>query len=160
MGRQDLCATAALGNEPLRNTLPCWAPNQRVQNANSLTLPERMLKKKRAVPQVHWMLSPMLVRARRRKPPGTHPRCPLLRGATEGITPCEGSVPGHIENFEGLRISVLVSGCFERLLKRMPFPIRIGIVRSKTPCREAMMPLRLRKLCSHPWRGWPGTMPR
>ena len=27
-------------------------------------------------------------------------------------------------------------------------------------CREAMTPPRLRKLCSRPWRGWPGTMPR
>ena len=134
--------------------------NQRVQNANSLTLPKRMLKKKRAVPQVHWMLSPMLVQVRRRKPLGAHPRHPLLRGATKGIMPCKGSVPGHIENFEGLRISILVSHCFERLLKRMPFPIGIGVARSKMPCREATTPLRLRKLCSRPWRGWPGTMPR
>ena len=147
-------------NPPLRNALPCWAPNQRVQNVNSLTPPERMLKKKRAVPQVHWTPSPMLVRAKRRKPLGAHPGRPLLRGATEGIAPCEGSVPGHIENFEGLRISILVSRCFERLLKRMPFPIGIGIARSKTPCREATTLPRLRKLCSHPWRGWPGTMPR
>ena len=135
---------------PLHNALPCWAPNQRVQNANGLTPPERMLKKK----------SPMLVWAKRWKPLGTHPGCPLPRGAAEGIAPCEGSVPGHVKNFEGLRISVLVSRCFERLLKRMPFPIGIGIARSKMPCREAMMSPRLRKLCSRPWRGWPGTMPR
>ena len=104
---------------------------------NSLTPPERMLKKKRVVPQVHWMPSPMLVWVKRWKPLGTHPGCPLPRGAAEGIAPCEGSVPGHIKNFEGLRISVLVSRCFERLLKRMPFPIGIGIARSKTLCREA-----------------------
>ena len=90
-----------------------------------------MLKKKRMVPQVHWMPSPMLVWVKRRKPLGTHPRCPLPTGATKGIAPCEGSVPGHIENFDGLRISVLVSRCFERLLKRMPFPIGIGVVRFK-----------------------------
>ena len=145
---------------PLCNALPCWAPNQRVQNANSLTPPERMLKKKRAVPQVHWTLSPMLVWVKRRKPLGTHPGHPLPRGTAEGIMPCVGSVPGHVENFEGLRISVLVSRCFERLLKRMPFPIGIGVARLKTSCREATMPPRLRKLCSRPWRGWPGTMPR
>ena len=65
-----------------------------------------------------------------------------------------------VENFKGLRITVLVSHCFERLLKKMPFPIGIGIARSKTPYREATTPPRLRKLCSCPWRGWPGTMPR
>ena len=145
---------------PLRNALPCWAPNQRVQNANSLTLPERMLKKKRAVPQVHWTPSQMLVWAKRWKPLGAHPGCPLPRGTAEGIAPCKGSIPGHVENFEGLRISVLVSRCFKRLLKRMPFPIGIGVARSKMPCREATMPPRLRKLCLCPWRGWPGTMPR
>ena len=47
-----------------------------------------------------------------------------------------------------------------RLLKKMPFPIGIGIARLKTPYREATMPPRLRKLCLHPWRGWPGTMSR
>ena len=135
---------------PLHNALPCWVPNQRVQNTNSLTLPERMLKKKRAVSQAHWTQSLMLVWAKRRKPLGAHPRHPLLRGAAEGIAPCKGSIPGHIENFEGLRISVLVSRCFKRLLMKMPFPIVIGIVRSKTPCREATMPPRLRKLCSRP----------
>ena len=145
---------------PLRNALPFWAPNQRVQNANSLTPPERMLRKKRAVPQVHWTPSLMLLRVKRQKPLGIHPWHPLPRGAAEGIAPCKGSVPGHIENFEGLRISVLVSHCFERLLKRMPFPIGIGIARSKMPCREAMTPPRLRKLCSRPWRGWPGTILR
>ena len=145
---------------PLRNALPCWAPNQRVQNMNGLTPPERMLKKKRAVPQVHWMPSPMIVQVKRRNPLGTHPGHPLPRGAAKGITSCKGSVPGHIENFEGLRINVLVSRCFERLLKRMPFPIGIGVARLKMSCREAMMPPRLRKLCSCPWRGWPGTMPR
>ena len=131
---------------PFRNALPCWAPNQIVQNVNSSTPPERMLKKKRAVPQVHWMPSPMLVWARRRKHLGTHPERPLLRGAAEGIAPCEGSVPGHVKNFKGLRISVLVSHCFERLLKRMPFPIGIGVARSKMPCREATTPPRLRRL--------------
>ena len=140
---------------PLCNALPCWAPNQKVQNANSLTPPERMLKKKRAVSQVHWTLSPMLVWAKRRKPLGAHPGCPLQRDATGGIAPCKGS-----ENFEGLGISTLVSRCFERLLKRMPFPIGIGVVRLKMPCREATMPPRLRKLCSRHWRGWPEKMPR
>ena len=129
---------------PLCNTLSCWAPNQRVQNMNGLTPPERMLKKKRAVPQVHWTLSPMLVRVKRWKPLGAHPGCPLPRGTAEGIAPCKGSIPGHVKNFEGLRISALVSHCFERLLKRMPFPIGIGIARSKMPCREATMPPRLR----------------
>ena len=38
-------------------------------------------------------------------------------------------VPGHVENLEGLRISILVSHCFERLLKRMPFPIGIFVAR-------------------------------
>ena len=101
-----------------------------------------MLKKKSTVPQVHWMLSLMLVRAKRWKPLGTHPGQPLPRDATKGIAPCKGSVPGHVENFEGLRISILVSCCFERLLKRMPFPIGIGVVRSKMPYREATMPPR------------------
>ena len=78
---------------------------------------------------MHWMLSPMLVWVKRWKPLGAHPGCPLPRGITKGIAPCKGSVPGHVENFEGLRISVLVSRCFERLLKRMPFPI--GIFRSE-----------------------------
>ena len=144
---------------PLRNALPCWVPNQRVQTTNSLTLPERMLKR-RVVPPVHWMPSPMLAQAKRWMPLGPHPGHPLLRGAIKGIMPCEGSTPGHVENFESRRISILVSHCFEKLLKRMPFPIGIGVVKSKMPCREAMMPPRLRKLCSHPWRGWPGTMPR
>ena len=98
----------------------------------------------------------MLVQAKRRKPLGAHPRHPLPKGTTKGIMPCKGSVPGHVENFEGLRISVLVSHCFERLLKRTPFPIGIGVVRSKMLYREATMPPKLRKLCSRPWRGWPG----
>ena len=102
---------------PLCNALPCWVPNQRVQNANSLTPPERMLKKKRAVQQVHWMPSPMLVQVKRRKPLGTHPGCPLPRGATEGIAPCKGSIPGHVENFEGLGISILVSPLFRETTK-------------------------------------------
>ena len=50
----------------------------------------------------------MLVRAKRQKPLGAHPRCPLLRGTAKEIVPCEGSIPGHVENFEGLRISILV----------------------------------------------------
>ena len=91
-----------------------------------LTRPEKMLKKKRAVPQVHWMPSPLLVQANRQKPPGTHCGHPLPRGTAKGIAPCKGNVPGHIKNFEDLRISVLVSRCFERLLKRMPFPIEIA----------------------------------
>ena len=91
---------------------------------------------------------------------GHSPGRPLPRGAAGGIAPYKGSVPGHVENFKGLRISILVSHCFERLLKRMPFPIGIGVARLKMPCRGAMMLPRLRKLCSRPWRGWPGTMPR
>ena len=130
---------------PLCNALLCWAPNQRVQNENSLTPPGRMLKKKRVVSQVHWMLRSMLAWARKRKPLGIWLRCPLLRGAAEGIVPCEGSGPGCIENFEGLKISALVSHYFEKLLKRMPFPIRIGAARSRTPWSEAMTPPRSKK---------------
>ena len=89
-----------------------------------------------AVPQVHWMLSLMLVWMRRRKPLGARPRCHL---------PCKGSIPGRVENFKGLKISALVSHCFKKLPKRMPFPIGIGIERSKMPWSEATMLPRLKK---------------
>ena len=145
---------------PLRNALLCWVPNRRVQSRNRLTLPGRMLRKKRVVSQVHWLLRSMLARARKQKPLGAQLRHPLWRGAAEGIAPCEGSRPGHVENFEGLKISALVSRYFKKLLKRMPFPIGIGTARLRTPWGKAMMPPRSKKRCSHPWRGWPGTMPR
>ena len=145
---------------PLCNALLCWVPNQRVQIKNSSTPPGRMLKKKRAVSQAHWTPRSMLARARKRKPLGARLRCPLLKGATEGITPCEGSGPDRVENFESLKISTLVSYYFEKLLRRMPFPIEIGTARSRMPWSKTTMPPRSKKRCSRPWRGWPGTMPR
>ena len=66
----------------------------------------------------------------------------------------------RMENFEGLKISVLVSHYSKKLLRRMPIPIGIGTARSRMPWSEAMMLPRSKKQCSHPWRGWPGTMPR
>ena len=67
---------------------------------------------------------------------GHSPWVPSARGTAKGIGPCKGSIPGHVENFEGLRISILVSRCFERLLKRISFPTGIDIARSKMLCRE------------------------
>ena len=147
-------------NPPLCNAPLFWAPNRRVQNANSLTLPRRMLMKKRVVRQVHWTPRSMLAWARRRKPLGTRPSHPLLRGAAEGIAPCEGSIPGRIKNFEGPKQGALVFHCFRKPLKRMPFPIEIGVARSRTPWSQATMLPRSKKRCLRPWRGWPGTMPR
>ena len=129
-------------NLPLCSTLLCWVLNQKVQNANSLTPPGRRLKKKRAVSQVHWTLRLMLAWARRQKPPGTQLGCPLLRGTAKGITPCKGSGLRRVMSFEGLKISTLVSRYFEKLLRRMPFPIGIGPARSRTPWSEATMPPR------------------
>ena len=149
-------------NEPTFAQCPALlgAQPESPERANSLTPPGRMLKKKWMVPQVHWTPRSMLALVRRQKPLGAQPGHPLLRGATEGIVPCKGSVPRRIENFKSLRISALVSHCFEKPLKRMPFPIKIGIARLKTPLSEATMPPRSKKRCLHPWRGWPGTMPR
>ena len=132
-------------NPPLRNAPLFWVPNWRVQNANSLTLPRRMLKKKGVVQQVHSMPRSMLAWARRRKPLGTRPSRPLLRGAAEGIAPCEGSVPGRIKNFEGPKIGALVFHCFGKPLKRMPFPIEIGVARSRMPWSKATMLPRSKK---------------
>ena len=163
MGREILCATAAPRNEPrlaclcaMPYLVGCPTRESRLKQFGSA---QEDVEEEGGTTSALDAES-MLVQVKRWKPLGTHPRCPLLSGAIKGIMPCEGSTPGHVENFESPRISVLVSHCFERLLKRMPFPTEIGIAKSKTPCREATMLPRSRKLCSHPWRGWLGTMPR
>ena len=94
------------------------------------------------------------------EPLGTQAGRPLLTGTAKGTEPCEESVPGYDEISEALRISALVSHCFEKPPKKMPSPTGTGIVRLRMLWREAMMLPRLKTLCLRPWRGWPETMPK
>ena len=93
----------------------------------------RTLRRRRVMPQVHWMPSLMPAQARRQMPQGAQIGHPRPKGAAKGIVPCEGNVPGCEMNFGSPRIGILVSCCSERPQKRMPSHIRIGAVRSRMP---------------------------
>ena len=57
----------------------------------------------------------------------------------------KGVDSGHFMSFEGPRTSTLVSRCFEKPLRRMPFSTKTDAVGSKMPCSGAMTPPRLKK---------------
>ena len=111
----------------------CWALDQEAPGKNSLTPPGSTPKRMRAMPQVYWTPNSTPAQARRWTPQGAKLVHPQPIGTAEGITLCGENITRHIGSSIDKKIDGSVSHCSEKLPKRMPSLIEIGVVKSRTP---------------------------